>query len=314
MNDAQHRGFKIGIFPDMPESEYHDDPCDGVPCLSKSIATKLINYSPAHAYLEHPLLGGERYESTKEMDDGEIMHAMMLGYAEEKLHVMRSLHQARGETEPSVVKNFKSNVAKEERDQARAAGKIPIFEHQTVRYTRAVRKVAQQMQAAGFPAEQGLVECSIFWVETASDGTPVQCKARLDHLRPGFNIIDDLKTASDARPGAKLGSHIYSFGYDIQDAAYRRAVEAVKPEMVGRVDFKFWFFEIADPCPVVPVELDGHFRMIGEARWRQAVDTWAYCLNTDTWPGYVAPGVTVRQGPPRWAEDDFEEKEEGSEV
>ena len=67
-----------GVYYDLPEHEYHSDPCDS-PSLSASIAQTIVLESPAHAWLQHPRFGGKQIEPTKEMDRGTLVHALLLG-------------------------------------------------------------------------------------------------------------------------------------------------------------------------------------------------------------------------------------------
>lgn len=290
--------MKTGIYPDMPEAEYHNDPCDGVPALSASVAKLLVGASPSHAYLSHPLLGGHKFASTRAQDLGTLSHAYLLGKGAEHLHVMEAVYKG------EAVKDFRSAVAKDERDEAIAAGKVPILKKDHNRVARAVARITKGFVEHGFPAERGEVECSIFWVERASNGAPVQCKARLDHLRTDGCTIDDLKSTKSAKPTRQLFAQMFQLAYDVQDAAYRRAVEATVEGAAGRAKFNFWFFELEEPYPVVPVRLSGAFRAVGEARWQQAIDLWAHALQTDTWPSYVKPGEHVVAEPPAWAMED----------
>ncbi len=63
----------------VTEAAYHADPCDR-PSLSHSIAHTLVSESPRHAWIEHPRLGGNRERvSTRAMDDGAILHRLLLG-------------------------------------------------------------------------------------------------------------------------------------------------------------------------------------------------------------------------------------------
>jgi hypothetical protein len=58
--------------------DYHADPCVS-PSLSQSIAHTLVTLSPRHAWLEHPRLGGQKRKATKAMDEGSILHRLLLG-------------------------------------------------------------------------------------------------------------------------------------------------------------------------------------------------------------------------------------------
>ena len=65
-----------GLHHAIPAKDYHADCCP-VPSLSSSIARKLINESPAHAYLAHPKLGKGPNESTNSLSLGSLVHSLM---------------------------------------------------------------------------------------------------------------------------------------------------------------------------------------------------------------------------------------------
>jgi hypothetical protein len=77
------------------------------------------------------------------------------------------------------------------------------------------------------------------------------------------------------------------------------AIERIKPELAGRVDFIFVFYELEPPFDVTPMRLSGAFRQIGDSGWRRAVNRWEECLRTNRWPGYVDGIVDVE--PSGWA-------------
>ncbi len=108
--------------------------------------------------------------------------------------------------------------------------------------------------------------------------------------------IIDLKTTESAHP-RDIRSVSWRLGYDIQAAAYVRAVEAAFPEYVGRVDVLFAFCELEKPYAVNPVSLSGEFMRLGEQRWERGRDRWTKCLMEDSWHAYEGGSIE----PPAWA-------------
>ena len=264
----------IRLIPDMPERIYHSDPCE-VPSLTQSIAHTLVCESPAKAYLAHPKLGNAPRKVTDEMELGQAAHAMILGVGAGIVVIDADSYKAKHPQEMAAI--------------AREAGKVPLLSAKHAALEVAVEVIRAKLCALGVRFD-GQSEVSVFWEETASDGTIVQCRARFDHLIAPR--ILDVKWTADANP-AVLARHMVDFGYDIQDAAYRSALRAVMPELAGREDMTFLFCEKVAPNAVTPAQCAGSMRQLGELKWRRAIDTWAQCLRTGVWPDYVTEPVRL---------------------
>jgi hypothetical protein len=87
-------------------AEYHADPC-AKPSLSASVAHAIVAQSPLHGYSIHPSLGVKPNDTRKAIDEGTVLHTLML----------------RNGTELSVfdVKEFRTAEVREARDAAIAA-------------------------------------------------------------------------------------------------------------------------------------------------------------------------------------------------
>src|SRR5690606_29585641 len=101
-----------GRLVQMDADTYYADPCPE-PSLSQSIAHVLLAKSPLHAWLQHPRLGGKARAATKAMDEGSLVHALLLGQDDQIVEV--------------DADSWRTNAAKEQRDAARAEGKIPVL-------------------------------------------------------------------------------------------------------------------------------------------------------------------------------------------
>jgi hypothetical protein len=259
-----------GIYASVSEERYHSDPCE-TPSLSVSVATTLVTYSEAHAYLEHPRLGGEPFKPTAEMDFGSLCHALMLN-----------------QNRPVVLieaDDFKTKEARRLRDEAQANGAIPVLARKLVDANATVEACRARLVAEYGIHLDGESEVTIVWDEKADDGTLVRCRGRLDHVRAEAGRIYDLKFCADARPET-CRNKLVSLGYAIQHAAYVRGLAAVRPELLGRLDLEFPFCEVTRPHAVTVCELAGSMRELGQSLWRRAVNRWARALNTGNWPAY----------------------------
>jgi hypothetical protein len=298
---------------ELTTNEYLNDEIPGVsvPTLSASIAKVLDTQSPRHAYARHPKLGGSAPRHTDATDEGTALHSMLLGAGREVVLVEceMEVEKAKGRgadktpARREIVKpaNYLTNAAKARRD--------PFLAKDFDRLVKSARELRLAFQDADISLE-GDVEQTVLWVETADDGTEVQCKGMLDLVDWSTGRILDLKKTENAHPDA-IARHVDDWGYAIQQAAYVRGVEAVRPQLAGRVakGFSFAFYEL-DPVLVTQRWLDGTYRQIGETRWRRAVNTWARCLRTGKWPGYP-PGPVA---PPGWvmAREEARELAEGA--
>jgi len=319
------------LLRDVPHHIYHSDQVDewqidpedeatgpGAPRLSRSVAVRLLNESPLHAWGAHPKLGGKPpADNTAASDAGSLLHGLLQGHGADVVVCMIPARDSKGllrEASPafelegalraSLVKtneefglipaaNWLTEDAKRFRRTARAEGELPVLLHDLVQAEKVVPALREQLD---YETEGAFSECehelTALW---EADG--VACKARLDGLALKRALILDLKFVADAHPGA-FGRSMRANGYDMQSAANREGVEAVHPELAGRVDWQPVCVEV-DPRTRIPVQIGGKFvislprigatmRDLGEQRWRRARSQWKRCLEENHWPGYDA--------------------------
>lgn len=248
--------------------EYHRDPCPR-PSLSSSIATTLVTRSPLHAHAQHPRLGGLERETTEEMNFGTVVHALVLGKG--------------AAIEEMPFDDYKTNRAKEARDNAIACGHLPVKSKHLERARTATTEITRQLALRGI-VFGGESEVAIEWEEESPIG-PVLCRSMLDHVLLEDALVVDLKTSGNAHPEAFAKSAI-NFGYDIQSVVYPAALEALHPQLAGRVDFVFAVVEPVPPYAVLVARPTGNMRELGTRRWLRAVESWAECTAAQKWPGY----------------------------
>jgi hypothetical protein len=248
--------------------EYHCDP-GAVPTLSQSIAHTLVTKSPAHAWATHPRLGAAPREDTDATRDGTIIHQMLLGKGAD-VEIIR-------------FPNFKKKAAQELRDAAVEAGRVPIIESRYQELVFAADAIRTNLANCGVVLD-GESEVPVEWREQGFDGD-VLCRGLLDHVKLENGVVYDVKkiVSADDRTCAM---HCYTYGYDIQRAAYVSAVEKLAPQFAGRVDYQILFCELEAPYAVNPFRMDLEFIRMGEQRWHRAVALWERCLREDRWPPY----------------------------
>jgi hypothetical protein len=271
-----------GIYDDVSHEEYHRDPAV-TPSLSASVAKILCEHSPKHAWQAHPRLGGGHTEDddTDATDRGTIVHKLLLGRGPDVVEV--------------EANDWRTKAAKEARDAARAAGKVPVI---------AARMGA--MRAAATALESRLLHSMVSFREGRSEVTAiwqsmgVLCRCRIDYLLVGDGavLITDLKTAESANP-IGVGAKMVNYGADIQAAAYVEAVETLMPELAGRVRIRFAYVECRAPFEASVSEPSGEMLELGRRKWRAAKSAWQRCIESGEWPGY--PTDVQRAEPPTWA-------------
>lgn len=248
------------------------------PGFSATRAKTVIARSPAHA---KALV--ER-DPTMELDRGAVIHRLSLGKGKEF------------RVAPDHITEWRTKEAKAFRDDARAAGLIPVKAHEFAEWEAAAKKLVEQLAARRIVLD-GLSEVVIEWYEETPHG-PLLCKAMFDHLWIDRGVILDLKITENAAPSA-VERTAENLGYAIQSAAYTRALAALHPGMAGRSRFLFGFVEPDEPWALNLCSPDGVFRELGEQRWLRACATWAKCKAENVWPAY---GDDINQlTAPTWA-------------
>lgn len=268
----------------VTEAAYHADPCVS-PSLSQSIAHTLITQSPRHAWLEHPKLGGSKERiATRVMDEGAILHKLLLG--------------AGAQFEMVVANDWKTNAAKAARDAIIAGGKIAILSHNFEKLKTAAERIYKNAAHQGFPfgLPGSRSELAIEFTDYADPykrDRQILCRCRMDQVRAD-HVIYDVKKVRSANP-KDLAKCIVQYGYHIQKIAYTRAYEQLVPEALGRSEFVFLFCEIEPPYEVVAARLDGYHEEIGKRHWEKALFMWDKLLTEGSypWPGYADGAITL---------------------
>lgn len=124
--------------------------------------------------------------------------------------------------------------------------------------------------------------------------TGLMCRHRFDAIVDGIAI--DLKTTTDARKQA-FEKKILNFGYHIQAAFYADQYRWIMGEEVEK--FIFAAIETSAPYAVKVYELEQDSMEAGRKKYRQALNEYAQCKASDTWPSYDQEIETI--GIPQWA-------------
>lgn len=268
-----------GIY-ELPESVYHADPCP-VPSLSHSIARTLMDRSPLHAWTNHPRLNPDFTPSTgtKAMDDGSILHALLLGAGSEYVQL--------------GFDDYKTKAAQQARDAVRDAGKIPVLEHKLDALRACARDITKQINRHPDLTQffaPGRSEVSIIWQRSQS-----WCRGLIDRLPndPSAPIFDLKTTGLSAAPHAWERKLIHD--YCTQAAFYLGGMKALK---LPSRPFLFIVAETEDPYCVSVLTPAPSLMEYAERRIARAAALWDRCMDRNDWPGY--PLMTAHVEAPEW--------------
>jgi hypothetical protein len=252
-----------GIFAGISNADYHRNPALGSTSL-KTLATK----TPAHYQHDkaHP-------KTSDAFDLGTVVHSIILE------------GDASG-VEVCPFSAWTTKAAKDSRDEARAAGKIPLLTKDWLQVLN-MRDAVMAHPVARDLFTNHEAEQSVFWDE---DGLMLKC--RPDAWKPGLLI--DLKTTRDANPN-EFGKTAHEYGYHQSAAHY---IDGVKAATGEELPFHFVLVEKSAPYLVSVVELDVEAVNIGRQLNDRAKRIYRECVETDTWPGYPNADLI---GLPMWA-------------
>jgi hypothetical protein len=252
-----------------------------IPHLSQSTAHTLISQSPLHAWTFHPKLGGQQRERTDAKDNGTLIHKLLLGKGQD-IAVLG-------------VKDYRTNVAKDARDEAIAMGRLPVKEADYEVAEDGANRLRKRLIDDYGIVLDGESEVVFEWEEMGANG-PVLCRGMMDHVKVSEGVIYDVKSTRSAHP-KQCAASMVTYGADIQTATYVSALEKYKPELAGRIDMIFLFMELTSPYAILPARPNGMMRELGAMKWARAVKIWEKCLATDTWPGYSTDIVQLEPMP-----------------
>jgi hypothetical protein len=254
-----------GLYPNIPEDEYHADELCAEPSLSCSIAQLLVTRSPIHAAAAHPRI--TRYREDKESDTfdfAKAAHALLL---------------------------------EADKERARAAGKIPLLVGQWERARLMVEVVREQMeeidQLRGVLAMRDAYrELTVVWQEPGG----VWCRCRPDLMLNVGRVIDFKFTGTAATPDVWASKTAWQMLYDFRAEFYLRGMRAVMP---GR-NWRYQFVVVENQPPYALALFEPPPQAYEEVApaVQDAIDLWAECRRTNSWPGYSREIQWME--PPKW--------------
>lgn len=257
---------KPGLYPDIPEAEYHAD-CVPEGSLSHSGAKHLIEPGcPAvyDWYRRHP-------KRSREMDTGTVVHGILLGTGQP--------------VEVLEWPNYNKKDAQAARDDAIAAGKVPMLRHKYAECEAIAQAVLDDDECAGLLAE-GDRELSGFWIDEESG---IWCRLRTDNYTifgPTPTVVD-VKTTADSSP-SQFAKSVAEYRYDMQHVWYCQGVAAILGCHWRDVDFVFVTVPTSEPfLPMAYRLTDERDLANAEADCARAREIWRDCRDANIWPKWA---------------------------
>lgn len=261
-----------GFYDDIDETDYHSDRTT----ISAS-GLKLLLKAPAlyRHRLDHPT-------TTDTLEFGKAAHRKVLGVGADIVVV--------------DADSWRTKAAIEQRDTARAAGKVALLTKDAQRVDD-MGDVLSSHALAMRLLSQGRPEVSAY---AEDDETGLMRRCRFDWLAD--NILSDYKSCADASPHG-FANAVARYGYDLAAAYYLDIATALGHDAQA---FAFIAQEKEPPYLVEVYDLDAEFLARGRRRYRAGLERLRDCLATDLWPGYTGRDFTTLAAP-RWAHYDEQE-------
>lgn len=260
--------MKAGVYT-MSMQEYQRDPAPE-PSLSSGVANILLSQSPRHAWFAHPRLNPDyQSEDNTDFDLGACSHAVLL--------------EGESSVEAIDAKDWRTNAAKDAREQARARGQIPVLAHKMAdirAMADAARLALKECELGALDLASGAAEQVILWQRGA-----VWCRARPDWMRADRKLLIDYKsTSGSAEPSSWIRTQMVPMGYDLQAVHYLRGNAAT-----GGSEHADWIFLVQENYPPFEcsfVGLSPEMLDLAERKWQFAMALWESCTRKNEWHGY----------------------------
>ena len=262
--------------------EYLADPCPE-PSLTRTTIKSLIEEPARKTFLQHPRLNPQVIEPTSEkFDIGTAAHSIFL----EGYDCVRVVDAA----------DWRTNAAKALRDEARAAGGVPLLSVQysdVMAMVTAAHEALAEWEGRGLEIIDGDPELTYIWQEL-NGMNGAWCRTRPDWTSKDRRLVIDYKTTGQSADPQEYSRIAIAHGHDIQDAFYRRGIKAVDGE---EPDFVFMVQEVDPPYLCAFMELDMMTRDMGEEKVRYGIRKWERHLRIGQWPGYGNKTFTMESPP-----------------
>lgn len=273
-----------GLYPDVPEAQYHADPvAHEWGSLSVSAAKLLIPPAPA-AKFDWARKNGRL--PTKAQKLGTLVHALILGTSAPPLAILDFENRTR--TKPFIAAE----------KEALGAGKQVVLRKEWEEAVAISDAVLKHPVAGPLIEASAQREVSGFWTDPEFG---IWQRMRADALSAEWDmpVAVDLKSARDASPEG-FARAVAEYGYHRQDVHYRQGLAACLGCGWRDVDFLFAVVETEPPYLVAVYRVsDGEDGArddvgLGLEQMRAARERFRDCSQAGRWPGYSEEIETLR--------------------
>jgi len=259
-------------YADMKMTRYvHDELDTPGPTLNSGLAHRILARSPRHAWWGHHRLNPEWKESSSDaFDIGTAAHDLIIDDRSDRIVVINA-------------DSWRTKEAKEQREAARAEGKLPLLEEQANAVLAMLAPLREAMASSPDLAGLGKLdpERTLVWQDPLSGAW---LRARPDWITTDRSIILSYKTTSaSAEPDAYTRT-LLNFGYDMQAAFEMNGVEVIHG--TAPTHYIWVVQEVQPPYAVSLIGLSPELKAYAQAQFDAAVSRWAQCMANNVWPGY----------------------------
>ncbi len=260
---------------EVTAEEYHADPVAGG-SLTSGGARKMRIPARYKWDLEHPQAPKAEY------DIGHAVHRKVLGKGADLVEV--------------DYPNYKKADAQALRDEAYAAGKTPLLQHQVAEVDEMASAVLHHPEVGPlFTPGTGRPELMAVWRDSA---TGVMCRAMFDWLTnpyAGLQLLAvDLKTTKSV-DSESFRRSVGEYGYHQQADWYLTGIRALGLD--DRPGFVFVGVEKVPPYFVAWYDLDADTLRVGARLNRESLERYRDCKESGLWPGPPRTIQTLRLKP-----------------
>jgi hypothetical protein len=277
------------LYEKMPMAQYQSDSMCDSPSVSSGLIKIVLNQSPSHAMLAHPKLNPNCIDRESGVfDRGAAAHALFL----------------EGENGMVIIEadDWRTKLAKDQRDEARRQGRYPMLAHQAEDVYRMV-EVAQQKWKGnpqlGRAQNQGNAESVVTFTDEG-----VLCRMRPDWLAHDYSLIVDYKSTGVSANPHTLTRLFENQQFGIQARFYQRGIEV---ETGKRPRFVFMIQENFAPYAVTFASLAPAYEALADDKLKVGLSLWKTCLESNHWPTYESTLIHFVE-PPTWAITQWMEK------
>lgn len=265
--------FNPGVYApaEISAEAYHRDPAVE-PSLSSSLARVIVEETPKRAWLAHPRLNPDFVaEEDGKFDLGSAVHDTLASDGK-RIRIVEAA-------------DWRSKEAKQQRDDARAAGLIPLLTHQAEETVKIASAATWQAVAAGIALGK---QEHVFIAQDRG----AWVRAMIDGFSPPW--ISDWKISSiNLANDDGLGRHLAESGYDLRAYFYLRVAELLFPDWAGRLKYRWLFVQKDSPYGLRVIECDGAFKEMGRRKYEHALGLWTRCMKSGEWPNLEGLPSTV---------------------